>query len=96
MEEYLAKIKEISNQLQLASSMIDDEDLVLITLNGLPDAYDALKTAICARAEILLMVFEVEDIEEVDQIDFTKEDLEEPVLVPQILLLLVISLFFIL
>ena len=55
MEEYLAKIKEISNQLRLASSMIDDEDLVLITLNGLPDEYEALKTAIRARVESISM-----------------------------------------
>lgn len=51
MEEYLTQIKEISTQLSLASSSVDDEDLVLLTLNGLPDEYDALKTAIRARVE---------------------------------------------
>lgn len=55
MEEYLTEIKEISSLLSLASSSVDDEDLVLLTLNGLPDEYDAFKTAIPARVESITM-----------------------------------------
>ncbi|GMP42726.1 hypothetical protein CsSME_00012370 [Camellia sinensis var. sinensis] len=55
MTEYLTQIKEISDQLRLASSTIDDEDLVLLTLNGLPEEYDALKTTIRARVESITM-----------------------------------------
>ncbi|GMQ02736.1 hypothetical protein CsSME_00048827 [Camellia sinensis var. sinensis] len=71
MEEYLTQIKEISNQLRLASSMVDDEDMVLRTLNGLPEEYDAHKTAIRAQVQ------EVDDIEEVDPIALTKANLED-------------------
>ncbi|GMP86006.1 hypothetical protein CsSME_00038963 [Camellia sinensis var. sinensis] len=35
--------------------MTDDEDLVLLTLNGLPEEYDALKTTIHARVESISM-----------------------------------------
>lgn len=55
MEAYLAQIKEISNQLALASMIIADEDLVLITLNGLPDEYDSFKNAIRDPAESITM-----------------------------------------
>lgn len=51
MEEYLGQIKIISDQLSLVSSPIDDEDLKLLILNGLPDEYNALKTTIRARSE---------------------------------------------
>lgn len=36
MELYLGNIKEVVTQLNLASASIDDEDVVFITLNGLP------------------------------------------------------------
>ncbi|XP_028077858.1 uncharacterized protein LOC114279781 [Camellia sinensis] len=55
MEEYLTQIKELSNQLALASAIVEDEDLVLITLNGLLDEYDSFKTAIHARSEGISM-----------------------------------------
>ncbi|XP_028055712.1 uncharacterized protein LOC114259876 [Camellia sinensis] len=55
MEEYLSQIKIIADQLSLASSIIDDEDLVLLTLNGLLDEYDALKTTIRAKVEPINM-----------------------------------------
>ncbi|GMP33728.1 hypothetical protein CsSME_00006921 [Camellia sinensis var. sinensis] len=55
MEEYLSKIKEIVNQLALALVVIDDEDLVLLTLNGLLDEFDAFKTTIRARSGAISM-----------------------------------------
>ncbi|KAH7858555.1 hypothetical protein Vadar_025238 [Vaccinium darrowii] len=55
MEDFLRQIQDIAEQLSLASSPIDEEDLVLITLNGLPDEFDAFKTTIRARTEPILM-----------------------------------------
>ena len=55
MEEYLSKIKALVSQLALASVIVEDEDLVLITLNGLPSEYDAFTTAIRARSDTITM-----------------------------------------
>ncbi|CAL5322875.1 unnamed protein product [Camellia sinensis] len=55
MELYLSHIKELVDQLHLASASVDDEDIVLITLNGLPREYDAFKTTIRARSEGITM-----------------------------------------
>ncbi|XP_028123303.1 uncharacterized protein LOC114320347 [Camellia sinensis] len=49
MEEYLSKIKVIVSQLALASVIIDDKDLVLITLNGLPLEYDVFSTTVLSQ-----------------------------------------------
>lgn len=46
MEQYLEQIKDIVDQLALASSPADIEDIILETLNGLPTEYDAFKTTI--------------------------------------------------
>lgn len=51
MDDYLHQIKELADQLTLASSPIDEGDLVLLTLNGLPYEFDALKTTVRARVE---------------------------------------------
>ncbi|GMQ04334.1 hypothetical protein CsSME_00049783 [Camellia sinensis var. sinensis] len=51
MDEYLTQIKSIADQLALAASPVDDEDLVLLILNGLPDEYNAFKTSIRTRSE---------------------------------------------
>lgn len=50
MEEYLEQIKDIANQLALVSASVDDDDLILAALNGLPTDYDPL--AITIRAQI--------------------------------------------
>ena len=55
MEEYLSQIEDILHQLALASSWIEDEDLILLTLNGLPEEYDAFKTAIYAKSDVISM-----------------------------------------
>ena len=39
MEDYLQKIRDVANELALASNPVDDEDLVLIAIGGLPDEY---------------------------------------------------------
>lgn len=55
MEVYLAQIKDISNHLALVSVIIADENLVLITLNGLSNEYDSFKATIRAQAESITM-----------------------------------------
>ncbi|GMQ00457.1 hypothetical protein CsSME_00047546 [Camellia sinensis var. sinensis] len=51
----IMKKSDLADQLALAVSPIEDEDLVLITLNGLPSEYNALKVAIRARSEAITM-----------------------------------------
>lgn len=48
IEEYLHQIKDLADQLALASLPVDEEDLVLLSLNGLRNEFDALKTTIHA------------------------------------------------
>lgn len=55
MEDYLNQFKSISDQLALASAPVEDEDLVLLVLNGLPDEYNAFKTTIRARSDPISM-----------------------------------------
>ncbi|CAL5421732.1 unnamed protein product [Camellia sinensis] len=55
MEVYLQEIKDLVDQLALACSPICDEDLILLVLNGLPEEYNALKTTIRAKSEVLTM-----------------------------------------
>ena len=50
MEEYLNQFIVIADQLALVSSPVDDEDLILLILNCLPDEYNALKTTVRARS----------------------------------------------
>ncbi|XP_028071092.1 uncharacterized protein LOC114273489 isoform X2 [Camellia sinensis] len=51
MDAYLTEFKTIADQLALACAPVDDEDIVLFILNGLPDEYNAFKTTICARSD---------------------------------------------
>ncbi|KAI0514240.1 hypothetical protein KFK09_010275 [Dendrobium nobile] len=46
MQQYLSSIKNIVDNIAAAGTKIDTEDVVLYTLNGLPAAYNAFKTAI--------------------------------------------------
>lgn len=53
MDGYLTQIKSIVNQLALAASPVDAEDLVLLILNGLPDEYNAFKTSIKTKVGLI-------------------------------------------
>ncbi|KAE9457954.1 hypothetical protein C3L33_10143, partial [Rhododendron williamsianum] len=55
MDVYLQQIKTLTDQLALAGSPIDNEDLVLITLNGLSDEFRAFKTSIRTRPSPITM-----------------------------------------
>ncbi|KAH7852720.1 hypothetical protein Vadar_028310 [Vaccinium darrowii] len=55
MDVYLQQIKNLNDQLTLAGSQVDSEDLVLITLNGMSDDYRAFKTSIRTRSTPITM-----------------------------------------
>ncbi|PKU68330.1 Retrovirus-related Pol polyprotein from transposon TNT 1-94 [Dendrobium catenatum] len=46
MQQYLAKIKSIVDTIAASGSNVDQEDIILYILNGLPSAYNSFKTAI--------------------------------------------------
>ncbi|KAI0527400.1 hypothetical protein KFK09_003000 [Dendrobium nobile] len=46
MIQYLTEIKKLVDQIASAGSMIDSEDIILYSLNGLPPAYQSFKTYI--------------------------------------------------
>ncbi|KAL0922304.1 hypothetical protein M5K25_006277 [Dendrobium thyrsiflorum] len=47
MTEYLIKIKTLVDKIAVAGANIDQEDIILYILNGLPPAYQAFKMLIC-------------------------------------------------
>lgn len=51
--EYMKKIKHISDSLAAVLSPVDEEDLIIHTLNGLPPDYAAFRTSIRTRASPL-------------------------------------------
>ncbi|GMP89176.1 hypothetical protein CsSME_00040856 [Camellia sinensis var. sinensis] len=51
MDAYLTEFKTIADQLALACAPVDDEDIVLLILNGLPAEYNAFKTSIRTRSD---------------------------------------------
>lgn len=55
MEEYLAHVKDLADELSVAGAPMADADLIYITLGGLPPAYDPVATAIRLRPEPLTM-----------------------------------------
>ncbi|KAL6971200.1 hypothetical protein U1Q18_052780 [Sarracenia purpurea var. burkii] len=55
VEEYLTKIEDLTDQIVLASTEMDDEDLVLLTLNGLPEEFNSFKTNTRTRSEAISM-----------------------------------------
>lgn len=55
MRDYLQQIKKISDTLAAVSAPIEEEDLILFTLGGLPTEYNAFKTAVRTRAQAINM-----------------------------------------
>ncbi|KAL0918376.1 hypothetical protein M5K25_010380 [Dendrobium thyrsiflorum] len=47
MQQYLAQIKILVDNIAAAGSKIDTEDVILYILNGLPSSYNSFKAAIC-------------------------------------------------
>lgn len=50
VSEYIQRIKHISDSLAAVSNPIDDDDLILYTLNGLPSEFGPFKTSIRTRS----------------------------------------------
>ncbi|PKU71914.1 Retrovirus-related Pol polyprotein from transposon TNT 1-94 [Dendrobium catenatum] len=46
MQQYLAQVKILVDNIASAGSKIDNEDIILYILNGLPSSYNSFKTAI--------------------------------------------------
>ncbi|PKU85167.1 Retrovirus-related Pol polyprotein from transposon TNT 1-94 [Dendrobium catenatum] len=46
MTQYLSEIKTLVDQIAAAGSVVDNEDIILYILNGLPSSYQSFKTAI--------------------------------------------------
>lgn len=46
MQQYLSEIKNLVDNIVAAVSIIDSEDIILYTLNGLPSSYQSFKTVI--------------------------------------------------
>ncbi|KAI0528903.1 hypothetical protein KFK09_001447 [Dendrobium nobile] len=53
MQYYLTELKQKIDTIRAAGCSIDPEDIILYTLNGLPSAYNAFKTAIRTRAKLV-------------------------------------------
>lgn len=51
IDEYLQKMKNIRDKLTVANSYVDDEDMLLYVLNGLPPEFNSLRTSIGLRSE---------------------------------------------
>lgn len=51
MAEYLQQVKSLVDTLVVVSSSIEEEDIVLHVLNGLPTKYHPFKTAIRTRSK---------------------------------------------
>ena len=51
VDVYMQKIKTLRDKLTAVSVNIDDEDMLLYTLNGLPPDYNAFRTAIRTKSE---------------------------------------------
>ena len=52
VSQYVARAREIGDQLKAAGSKVDDDDLALAILAGLPDEYDMIKTVIEGAEEL--------------------------------------------
>lgn len=51
IDDYLVRIKDLVDKLATVSVTIDDEDILLYTLNGLPTEYNSFRTSIRTRSE---------------------------------------------
>lgn len=51
IDDYVKRIKEIKDKLANVSSVVNDEDLFIYTLNGLPSEYNTFKTSLRTRSQ---------------------------------------------
>ncbi|KAJ8622015.1 hypothetical protein MRB53_030544 [Persea americana] len=55
IDEYVKKIKHIVDSLAAVCSPVDDEDIIIYTLNGLPPEYGPFRTSIRTRSAPILL-----------------------------------------
>ncbi|KAJ8622060.1 hypothetical protein MRB53_030589 [Persea americana] len=55
IDEYVKKIKHIVDSLATVCSPVDDEDIIIYTLNGLPPEYGPFRTSIRTRSALMLL-----------------------------------------
>ncbi|KAJ8622023.1 hypothetical protein MRB53_030552 [Persea americana] len=55
IDEYVKKIKHIVDSLATVCSPVDDEDIIIYTLNGLPPEYGSFRTSIRTRSAPILL-----------------------------------------
>lgn len=53
VDQYVQRVKDIVNRLAAVSVIIDSEDLIIYTVNGLPSAYNIFKTSLRTRSDKL-------------------------------------------
>jgi hypothetical protein len=51
MDDYIAKMKSLVDEMTSAKKIVDDEELVLYILTGLDEEYNATVSALVARVE---------------------------------------------
>ena len=51
IDSYIQRIKELKDNLASVSMIVDDEIILIYTLNGLPPEFSAFRTSIHARSE---------------------------------------------
>ncbi|XP_022157455.1 uncharacterized protein LOC111024149 [Momordica charantia] len=51
IDDYVKRIKEVKDKLTNVSVVVDDEDLLIYTLNGLPSAYNVFRTSMRTRSQ---------------------------------------------
>ncbi|KAA8520944.1 hypothetical protein F0562_011617 [Nyssa sinensis] len=75
MKSYLDVIKQITNKLAATANLISDEEIVFVTLQGLPREYLSFKTAIRAR-ETSITFEELSNLLLSKEINISMEELE--------------------
>ena len=53
IDGYFQKIKQVRDKLPAVSVFLDDEELLHITIDGLPSKYDSFSSAIWTRSDVL-------------------------------------------
>ncbi|KAA8544152.1 hypothetical protein F0562_022212 [Nyssa sinensis] len=75
MKSYLDEIKQIIDKLAATANLISDEEIVFVTLKGIPKEYVSFKTAIQAR-DTLITFEELSNLLLSEEINISMDELE--------------------
>ena len=53
MQLYFTRVAQIKEQLQAIEEKVEEEEIVMTTLNGLPRSWDSFIQGICARNKLI-------------------------------------------